>query len=561
MPVIASIDTEQISSDGIGLIIPPPELRSKLKLCLEFSIFIKLIILTDIVDKTANFVARNGKIFETKIQEKEVSNKKFYFLRSDDIYNKYYLKKIHDFTENKNLLTSQEIAKKQQEIFKKLIVQEFKPDKPPKQFEFITDPPSLSLLDLNVVELTAQFVARNGKQFLTDLMNNEQKNPEFDFLRPQHILFPYFAKLLEQYTKILIPPRDLLKDLRAECTKEGIENVLNDVKYRAKYINYEKKQAQIEIEKIEKERLAYNSVDWHEFVVVEDINYEFNEIGNFPKPITPETLGSHLITVLRNEEDETSDVDMDIEAEKEIPNESSATKVQDLTEKVKETVNIPNDFTTDNVTIKKYDPKCIKKPFVASNKEEYLISPLTGEKILASKLSEHMRIGLLDPRWIEQRDKITERSKEQSVFDSGETVIDNLKQLAERRTDIFGKGDTETVIGKKIGEEEKNENPVIWDGHKISVASTTRAMNKNLSSNHVKDIPCPPKPFQNNEFKVPLPPPIRHPNYPMNIRDRLPLLVPPPLMMLPPRYSIPHVPFFRKFYSETIQIYFGASKP
>jgi len=508
-------------------------------------------------------VARNGKSFETKIQEKEVSNKKFYFLRPDDIYNKYYLKKIQDFTENKNLLTSQEIAKKQQEILKKLIVQEFKPDKPPKQFEFLTDPPSISPLDLNVVELTAQFVARNGKQFLTDLMNKEQKNPEFDFLRPQHILFPYFAKLLEQYTKILIPPKDLLKDLRAELTKEGIENVLNDVKYRAKYINYEEKQAQIEIEKIEKERLAYNSVDWHEFVVVEDVNYEFNEIGDFPRPITPETLGSRLITDLRNEEDETSDVDMDIEAEKEIPKESSAPKVQDLAENVNNT----SDFTTDNITIKKYDPKCIKKPFVASTKEEYLISPLTGEKILASKLSEHMRIGLLDPRWIEQRDKLMERTKEQSVFDSGETVIDNLKQLAERRTDIFGKGDTETVIGKKIGEEEKNENPVIWDGHMISVASTTRAMNKNLSSNHamqsnhVKDIPCPPKSFQNNEFKVPLPPSIRHPNYPMNIRSRPPLPVPPPLMMLPPRYPIPHVPFFRKSYSKTIQIYFGASKP
>ena len=264
-------------------------------------------------------MARNGKTFEKRILEKEESNKKFYFLKPDDVYNKYYLKKVKDFTENKSLLTSQEIAKKQQEILKKVTVQEFKPDKPPKQFEFIADAPSISPLDLNIVKLTAQFVARNGKQFLTDLMNREQMNSEFDFLRPQHILFPYFAKMIEQYTKILIPSKNILKDIRAELTEEGIKNVLNDVQYREKYIQYEEKQVQIENQKIEKERLAYSSIDWHDFVVVEEVNYELDEIGDFPKPITPETLGCRLINDLRNEEN--YDVDMEIESEIEVKNE------------------------------------------------------------------------------------------------------------------------------------------------------------------------------------------------------------------------------------------------
>lgn len=54
----------------------------------------------------------------------------------------------------------------------------------------------------DIVKLTAQFVARNGRQFLTNLMNREQRNFQFDFLRPQHSLFQYFTKLLEQYTKV-----------------------------------------------------------------------------------------------------------------------------------------------------------------------------------------------------------------------------------------------------------------------------------------------------------------------------------------------------------------------
>lgn len=48
-------------------------------------------------------------------------------------------------------------------------------------------------------------------------MNREQRNGQFDFLRPQHSLFQYFTRLLEQYTKVLIPPKDLIKKLGFEA--------------------------------------------------------------------------------------------------------------------------------------------------------------------------------------------------------------------------------------------------------------------------------------------------------------------------------------------------------
>jgi splicing factor 3A subunit 1 len=53
-----------------------------------------------------------------------------------------------------------------------------------------------------LIRLTALFVARNGRQFLTQLMNREVRNFQFDFLKPQHSNFPYFIKLVEQYTKV-----------------------------------------------------------------------------------------------------------------------------------------------------------------------------------------------------------------------------------------------------------------------------------------------------------------------------------------------------------------------
>lgn len=54
----------------------------------------------------------------------------------------------------------------------------------------------------SLIKLTAMFVARNGAQFMDQLMMREQKNEMFDFLRKNHILFSYFIKLVEQYTKV-----------------------------------------------------------------------------------------------------------------------------------------------------------------------------------------------------------------------------------------------------------------------------------------------------------------------------------------------------------------------
>lgn len=52
------------------------------------------------------------------------------------------------------------------------------------------------------------------------------------------------------------------------------------------------------------------------------------------------------------------------------------------------------------------------------------MSPITGEKIPASKMQEHMRIGLLDPRWLEQRDRsIREKQSDDEVYAPGEAGL------------------------------------------------------------------------------------------------------------------------------------------
>lgn len=147
--------------------------------------------------------------------------------------------------------------------------------------------------------------------------------------------------------------------------------------------------------------------------------------------------------------------------------------------------------TPGNVEVRKYDPKAKMVPKVMDTVEQFLVSPITGEKIPASKVQEHMRIGLLDPRWVEERDKqITARAQEDQVFATGHDIGGQLKTFSERRTDIFGVGDEaaqEAAIGKKMGEEDtrrhmENEK-VTWDGHSSSAEAAARAARVNISLN------------------------------------------------------------------------------
>ncbi|KAG8012206.1 Splicing factor 3A subunit 1 [Nibea albiflora] len=455
----------------VGIIYPPPEVRN-------------------IVDKTASFVARNGPEFEARIRQNEINNPKFNFLNPNDPYHAYYRHKVNEFKEGKAQEPSAAVPKVMQQAMqqsqqlpqKVQVIQEtVVPKEPPPEFEFIADPPSISAFDLDVVKLTAQFVARNGRQFLTQLMQKEQRNYQFDFLRPQHSLFNYFTKLVEQYTKILIPPKGLLTKLKREA--ENPREVMDQVRYRVEWAKFQERERKKEEEEREKERVAYAQIDWHDFVVVETVDFQPNEQGHFPPPTTPEELGARILIQERYEKyGESEEVEMEVESEDDDDDREDRnagqpsqpdqdTQVQDMDEGSDDDDDgmkapLPPDNpmppplppTPDQVIIRKdYDPKASKPQPSVSAPDEYLISPITG-----TAPSERGR-----PRT--------------KVYAPGLDIESSLKQLAERRTDIFGV--EETAIGKKIGEEEiqKPEEKVTWDGHSGSMARTQQAAQANIT--------------------------------------------------------------------------------
>jgi len=41
--------------------------------------------------------------------------------------------------------------------------------------------------------------------------------------------------------------------------------------------------------------VAYASIDWHDFVVVETVDFQPFEAGNFPPPTTPQEVGARVL--------------------------------------------------------------------------------------------------------------------------------------------------------------------------------------------------------------------------------------------------------------------------
>lgn len=198
-----------------GLIYPPPDLRS-------------------IVDKTAAFVARNGASFEAKIKGDERANTKFAFLNDGDAYNGYYRAKIEAVRDGTGPLAATSDGPNQLPPTRgeaEAMLDDKGNDEPgegsssgppePRPFLFSADLPNITAIDLDILKLTALFVAERGKGFSQALLEREANSYQFEFLRPTHSLFGFFNRLVEQYRLVLSPPPELLEQVKSYAQSEG----------------------------------------------------------------------------------------------------------------------------------------------------------------------------------------------------------------------------------------------------------------------------------------------------------------------------------------------------
>ena len=117
----------------------------------------------------------------------------------------------------------------------------------------------ISAVDADIIKLTAQYTATNGKDFLKGVILKEQRNSQFDFLRPTHMLFTYFTALVDSYSAILHPQKELTDFLLDHSVpeEEARQKILADGVRRWEYNRFLEEKKKRDTGEEDAERLAF----------------------------------------------------------------------------------------------------------------------------------------------------------------------------------------------------------------------------------------------------------------------------------------------------------------
>ncbi|KAG8534262.1 uncharacterized protein KY384_001106 [Bacidia gigantensis] len=456
-----------------------------------------------IIEKTAGFVARNGPVFEDRIREKEKHNPKFSFLSPNDAYAPFYTWRLQEVREGRGTAIS---AGRAGEAAPAKEQERPKGPSPPPEFHFSARMPNISAQDLEVVRLTALFVAKNGRSWMTNLANRE-RNFQFDFLRPQHSFHQFFSRLIDQYTILLQASIEGEKAKRARMYQlEQYSNdrfaIMDRAKHRAAWVKWQEEQRQKKEEAAEKEQIEYQQIDWHDFVIVETILFdEADDHAELPPPTSLNDLQSASL----EQKAAMSLQPHDRRIEEAMPTSDDyglyyGQQQQQQQQPLQPSYNMPlptyDSYDPQQPSIQpaampppNLPPPSFQNPdedrAIADRarareqaqaaqaaakgstatpmriREDYVpraqakrqaiqtaICPNCHQAIPTTELEQHMKIELLDPRWKEQRQKAESRATTTNLSTSD--VAANLKRLASQRSDVF-----DPVSGQPITPEEE----------------------------------------------------------------------------------------------------------
>lgn len=520
-PVPASVATH---TRTIGIIHPPPDIRT-------------------IVDKTAQFVAKNGPEFEKRIIANNTGNVKFNFLNSSDPYHAYYQHRLSEFRAQNQSSTQQSPLQPEDSalpepvpsaqatdsndsaLVKPDLSAQFKPVRkvlePPEAEQYtVRLPEGITGEELDIIKLTAQFVARNGKSFLTGLTSREVNNPQFHFLKPTHSMFTFFTSLADAYSKVLMPPKGLTEKLKKSVS--DMTTVLERCVNRLEWERSQEQARQKAEDEIEQERIQMAMIDWHDFVVVESIDFADDEDEELPPPMTLEEVvrRSKMTTMEEDIVEPGKEVEMEMDEEEAqlVEEGMRAASLEDNDDRKKNEVKVTEEPEPPMRIVKNWKRPEERIP-AERDPTKYVVSPITGELIPINEMSEHMRISLIDPKYKEQKERMFAKIRETTLAQDDE-ISRNIVGLARLRPDIFGTTEEEVSNAVKAEiEKKKDEQPkqVIWDGHTGSIGRTAnQAMSQNIgedptdaANNDARNLPGPaaPPPRPGIPSVRPLPPP------------------------------------------------------
>lgn len=377
--------------------------------------------------------------------------------------------------------TARSVATPELQTKQKLAV----PEEPPS-LDFAVEFPPISALDYDVLKLTALYTARNGRQFLLHLSQREARNPQFEFLKPNNSLHPLFLRLVDQYGRIITPSRALLE--RLDILARDRDVVLNSAMGRLQWTRSVRERRLRAEEIAEKDRLAFESIDWHDFVVAESIDFtDADRAILLPRPLEKETLQSMNIVQRRQLWNDGSmlgavngrpaplagEDDMEIEGGHAVPSERLPSTKR---------VNVGPEISSPAGIQVRHDylPRA-EALNVTNTPLHFEICPICGRAIPKAEISEHIRIESLDPKWKEQKDRHLSKHTSTNLVTSGDEVTRNLNDMTRVRRELSGLASDEANRRVVDASRYAASQAVQWDGRSdpASVGQATKeAMSK-----------------------------------------------------------------------------------
>ncbi|KAF9595719.1 hypothetical protein IFM89_003461 [Coptis chinensis] len=535
----------------IGIIYPPPAIRA-------------------IVDKTAEYVSKKGPEFVKKIVNE--GNAKFSFLTdASHHYNAYYQRRVSEFrlqaqqlvptqpTEACVVATSTTTKNNESVASVPALVSQFRPEckEPEAQLYSVSLPEGIiSGETFDVIKLTAQFIARNGKSFLAELSGKEIFNPQFSFLKPNNSMYTFFTKLTDAYSKVLMPPKGLTDKLRTSVA--DMTTVLDRCLNRCNWELLQEQKKQKAEKETEQERIQMGMIDWHDFCVVETIEFADFEDTELPQPLPLEEIIMRSKASSAMEEDMPEVIELEKEADMDTDEEEMQLVVEGMEVASLEEYSEVNKSVRKAETPKEPEPpvrivKNWKRPEervpIERGAAKFVLSPITGELIHINEMAEHMRISLIDPKYREQKRGMMAKIRETTLAQDDE-ISRNIMGLARTRPDIFGTTAEEVSNAVKAEiEKRKEEGPnvaqypapsSVYNALNSSVRPLLPLMPMNCgqplhpSSTYMNHLPIP----------IPIPPPPGSQFTPLGgHRPFAPIPFPPPSMkIIPPSPLLQGIP-------------------
>jgi len=441
---------------GVGLIVPPLDVRL-------------------VLEKTAEAVSKKPAL-EAVIKQRCATQPKFSFLFESDPYHPYYKSKltspstpstttppstpstpakpaVSSLTDDAKtsiaaastsagpVVSKLRLLRSKGESLKK------DPVKPPPENVYTislpTPPPSA--LELDVIKLTAQFVAQNGEEFQGSLQRNECRNNLFDFLKPMHQNFPIFQRLVEAYSEILRPTDGT--DGRIETLRNAADN-LAPLMQRAMHIDDWKRLKGSGVNGMtengnndQRFTAAAANVNWHNFTTVATIDINSDDDEALPNAIVD---SRELPRVLRAAEKEKREnaanleaVDMDMDMDMDEDGDTAVASTGNV-HKADVHSEVPKDRILAPQARSSFSEQVIQEPSVQLP---------SGQVVPRSKVEESVRVELFDASYKDERNRAKEKNRLQNLATDTE-MVRNLAHISRDRKqgEVYNRADLQSDL-------------------------------------------------------------------------------------------------------------------